>query len=146
MSTRFCGDCCHGSTERAVLKQLGQIESDWIENFAADKRKLPPISSVPLAKKKKATDIRLFLAMNQIQFAALLSISVKTLHEWEQGTSNPSGAARTLLDLVATHPEIILASRLITEAVCTHHFHGEMEDQQPRRLLVFTNQAAVSRV
>jgi DNA-binding transcriptional regulator YiaG len=107
----LCGDCCHGRTEGAVLKQLEKIEADWLEIFASDKRELPPISTVPLAKKKKAKDIRVALAMNQTQFAAMLSISVKTLHKWEQGTSKPSGAARTLLDLVATHPEIILMNR-----------------------------------
>jgi DNA-binding transcriptional regulator YiaG len=40
--------------------------------------------------------------------AALLGISVKTLHNWEQGRRKPTGAARVLLRLAARHPEIVL--------------------------------------
>jgi len=35
--------------------------------------------------------------LSQAQFAVLLGVSVCTLHEWEQGRRQPSGAAKTLL-------------------------------------------------
>ena len=34
------------------------------------------------------------LRLSQIKFAELLGISVKTLHNWEQGRRKPTGAAR----------------------------------------------------
>jgi DNA-binding transcriptional regulator YiaG len=48
------------------------------------------------------------LGSSQIRFAELLGISVKTLHNWEQGRRQPTGAARVLLRVAARHPEVIL--------------------------------------
>ena len=48
------------------------------------------------------------LRLSQIKFAELLGISVKTLHNWEQGRRKPTGAARVLLRVVSRHPEVIL--------------------------------------
>lgn len=45
--------------------------------------------------------------LSQAQFAALLGISVRTLQEWEQGRCSPTGAARTLLRVAETHPEVL---------------------------------------
>ena len=53
-----------------------------------------------------ATRTRLRLSQNK--FAALLGISVKTLHNWEQGRRKPTGAARVLLRVAARHPEVVL--------------------------------------
>ena len=48
------------------------------------------------------------LRLSQIKFAELLGISVKTLHNWEQGRRKPTGAAQVLLRVASRHPEIIL--------------------------------------
>ena len=53
-----------------------------------------------------ATRTRLRLSQNK--FAELLGISVKTLHNWEQGRRKPTGAARVLLRVAARHPEVVL--------------------------------------
>ena len=53
-----------------------------------------------------ATRTRLRLSQNK--FAALLGISVKTLHNWEQGRRKPTGAARVLLRVASRHPKIVL--------------------------------------
>ena len=53
-----------------------------------------------------ATRTRLRLSQNK--FAELLGISVKTLHNWEQGRRKPTGAARVLLRVASRHPEIVL--------------------------------------
>ncbi len=45
--------------------------------------------------------------LSQAQFAVLLGVSVRTLQEWEQGRREPSGAARTLLRVAQSHPEIL---------------------------------------
>jgi putative transcriptional regulator len=48
------------------------------------------------------------LGLSQSDFARLLGISVRTLHNWEQGTRKPTGAARVLLRVAAEHPEVVL--------------------------------------
>ncbi|HEU4654455.1 MAG TPA: helix-turn-helix domain-containing protein [Steroidobacteraceae bacterium] len=60
--------------------------------------------------KVKANDIvtaRLKSGLSQSQFAAALNISARTLQHWEQGRRQPSGAAETLLKIVARHPEVL---------------------------------------
>lgn len=46
--------------------------------------------------------------LSQAQFAALMGVSLRTLQEWEQGRRKPSGAAKTLLRVAETHPEVLL--------------------------------------
>ena len=48
------------------------------------------------------------LRLSQNKFAELLGISVKTLHNWEQGRRKPTGAARVLLRVASRHPQIVL--------------------------------------
>lgn len=50
---------------------------------------------------------RLKTGLTQAQFAAALKISPRTLQQWEQGRRQPSGAAETLLKIVARHPEVL---------------------------------------
>lgn len=60
----------------------------------------------------KVAETRSKLHLSQGRFAELLGISVKTLHNWEQGRRKPTGAARVLLRVVARHPELILEDGL----------------------------------
>ncbi len=48
------------------------------------------------------------LRLSQTQFAELLGISVKTLHNWEQGRRKPTGAARVLLRVASRHSKLLL--------------------------------------
>ena len=60
--------------------------------------------------KVKANEIvaaRVKSGLSQTEFAAALKISPRTLQQWEQGRRQPSGAAETLLKIVARHPEIL---------------------------------------
>lgn len=50
---------------------------------------------------------RLVSKLSQVQFAALMGVSVRTLQEWEQGRREPSGAAKTLLRVAQSHPEVL---------------------------------------
>ncbi len=50
---------------------------------------------------------RLGTGLSQAEFAAVLKISPRTLQQWEQGRRVPSGAAETLLRIVARHPEVL---------------------------------------
>ena len=60
--------------------------------------------------KVEANDVvaaRLKSGLSQAQFAAALKISPRTLQQWEQGRRQPSGAAETLLKIVARHPNVL---------------------------------------
>jgi len=46
-------------------------------------------------------------ALSQLQFAALMGISVGTLRNWEQGRRKPEGSARVLLRVVESHPDAV---------------------------------------
>lgn len=50
---------------------------------------------------------RMKCGLSQTQFAKALHISFRTLQQWEQGRRKPSGAAETLLKIVAKYPEIL---------------------------------------
>jgi putative transcriptional regulator len=64
----------------------------------------------------KANDVlttRLKTGFSQREFADALQISPRTLQHWEQGNRRPSGAAATLLLIVARYPNVLreVASR-----------------------------------
>ena len=79
-----------GSLIRRVTDKMGNVAEDAIS-----------------AEQRLSLDARIQLEMSQQQFAAMLGISVRTLHDWEQGRREPSGAARTLLKIAARHPEVV---------------------------------------
>ena len=45
--------------------------------------------------------------LSQSEFASALSISKRTLQEWEQGRRVPSGAAQALIRIAQKHPEVV---------------------------------------
>ncbi len=57
---------------------------------------------------EQAVEARRKLGLSQTDFARLLGISVRTLHNWEQGSRKPTGAARVLLKLAAMDPRAVL--------------------------------------
>jgi len=79
-----------GSIVRRVMNTAGNVTEDTIS-----------------AEQRLSLDARIQLEMSQQQFAAMLGISVRTLHDWEQGRREPSGAARTLLKIAARHPDVV---------------------------------------
>ena len=49
--------------------------------------------------------IREIAKISQSQFAKLIGVSVRTLQNWEQHRTRPSGPARALLKIVASNPK-----------------------------------------
>ncbi len=99
------GDCCHGDTPEEVIPQLKDIAEDLVIHLVRKGELLPepPIQS----ENPDPATIRSAMGLSQTKFAELLGVSVRTLHKWEQRTSSPSGAARTLLKIAATNPRSV---------------------------------------
>jgi len=55
-----------------------------------------------------ASRVRAKLGLSQTKFAQLLGISEDTLQNWEQGRRKPTGPAKVLLRVAATHPDAVL--------------------------------------
>ncbi|QTA81224.1 HTH domain-containing protein, Cro/C1-type [Desulfonema limicola] len=56
---------------------------------------------------KKIKVIREKAQFSQSVFARLLNVSTASIKQWEQGTRNPNGATKVLLDLLDRYPHIL---------------------------------------
>ena len=65
------------------------------------------VTKIPL---NEVTQARHLTGLSQAQFAEALSISKRTVQEWEQGRRSPSGAAQALIRIATRHPEVLLES------------------------------------
>ena len=55
----------------------------------------------------QAAEARSRVSLSQQDFARLLGVSARTLQDWEQGRRKPTGAAKTLLRVAFSHPEVL---------------------------------------
>ena len=88
-----------------MISQLKDIAEDLVTRLTGEDELLPapPINS---SNPDPAT-IRSAMGLSQTKFAQLIGVSVRNLHKWEQHTSSPSGAAKTLLKIAATNPHSV---------------------------------------
>ena len=56
----------------------------------------------------KIKEIRRASGLSQSKFAELISVSVDTLRNWEQGRRSPTGPAKALLRAIAIDPQHVL--------------------------------------
>jgi len=54
-----------------------------------------------------AAEARAKVGLSQHDFAILLGVSARTLQDWEQGRREPTGAAKTLLRVAVSHPDVL---------------------------------------
>ena len=87
---------------RAPKRNLGKELLQSVREMKAGQRarthkvRVPPIVAA-----------RLKSELSQAQFARLLGVSVRTLQDWEQGRREPSGAARTLIQIATRRPDVL---------------------------------------
>lgn len=62
------------------------------------------VTQVPV---NEVVEARQGTGLSQTEFASALSISKRTLQEWEQGRRSPSGAAQALIRIARKHPRIV---------------------------------------
>lgn len=55
----------------------------------------------------EAAEARALMGLSQQEFALLLGVSARTLQDWEQGRREPTGAAKMLLRVAVSHPEVL---------------------------------------
>ena len=67
-------------------------------------REFPRVTKIDV---NEVLEARQSTGMSQAEFASALSISRRTLQEWEQGRRSPSGAAQALIRIARAHPEVI---------------------------------------
>ena len=85
------------SGEVIGLKLLKSVREMKARNFAR-------ATEVPV---NEVVQARQSTGMSQAEFASALSISKRTLQEWEQGRRSPSGAAQALIRIARNHPEVV---------------------------------------
>ncbi|XOV85253.1 MAG: helix-turn-helix domain-containing protein [bacterium] len=54
-----------------------------------------------------AISARKAVNLTQREFAKLLNVAIDTVQDWEQGRRSPRGAAKTLLKIAKSHPEVL---------------------------------------
>jgi putative transcriptional regulator len=83
--------------EEIGLKLLQSVREMKARNFARE----------TMVQVNEVVQARQGTGLSQAEFASALSISKRTLQEWEQGRRSPSGAAQALIRIARRHPEVV---------------------------------------
>ena len=89
--------------ERDSKRDLGAELLDYVREMMADKRSREHKVKIP-----DAAAARQKTGLSQAQFATLLGVSKRTLQDWEQGRREPSGAAKSLIELAMQRPDVLV--------------------------------------
>lgn len=88
-----------------MSSEMEKFQKDLLESVQQMKRgQAERVTKVELSPVAAA---RAQVGLSQREFAGLLGVSARTLQDWEQGRREPTGAARTLLQVAVRHPEVL---------------------------------------
>ena len=87
-------------------RDIAQELRDDLEALKAAKRGEVKLCQRTYMQVAPPAEIRARMNLSQYDFAGLLGVSARTIQEWEQGRSQPSGPASTLLRIADQEPEI----------------------------------------
>ena len=85
--------------------EMKKFQQDLLESVRQMRR--GEAARVTKIKVPEAAEARALVGLSQQEFANLLGVSARTLQDWEQGRREPTGAAKTLLRVAVSHPEIL---------------------------------------
>jgi len=85
---------------------LEKFQADLLQSVRQMRR--GNAARVTKVKLPAAAEARARTGLSQQDFASLRGVSARTLQDWEQGRREPAGAARTLLRVAASHPQVLL--------------------------------------
>jgi putative transcriptional regulator len=118
-----------------LFERLKSALEEGIRTLDAGTARTWEVTAPIPARKRTPARIRALreaLAMTQLDFAAALNVSIKTVQAWEQGVRKPDGAALRLLQILAEFPQVmehVPAMRYSRKLVT----RGETAQGQPRR-------------
>lgn len=92
------------TTDRAIDAQIA-ADADTAPIFTD--RELARARRVVPAKATNVKALRRRLGLSQVQFAQRYGFSVETIRNYEQGHRQPTGPARTLLQVIAAEPDTV---------------------------------------
>jgi putative transcriptional regulator len=87
--------------------ELEKFQADLLQSVKQMRR--GQAARVTKVRLPAAAEARAKTGLSQQDFADLLGVSARTLQDWEQGRREPTGAAKTLLRVAASHPKILLS-------------------------------------
>ena len=79
---------------------------DELRDFVAGKKTGAVVHRV-IPSRTDAREARHKLGLSQREFAAVIGTGVGTVRKWELGTRRPSGAARTLIEVIKNEPKAV---------------------------------------
>ncbi len=92
-------------------RDIAQELRDDLETLKAAKRGEVQLRQRTFVQVAQPAEIRSRLKLSQHDFAGMIGVSVRTVQEWEQGRSHPSGPASALLRIADQNPEALLKLR-----------------------------------
>jgi putative transcriptional regulator len=87
--------------------EMKKFQTDLLESVKQMRR--GQAARVTKVKLPEAAEARARVGLSQQAFALLLGVSARTVQDWEQGRREPTGAAKTLLRVAVSHPEVLRA-------------------------------------
>jgi len=95
-------------TRRKASRLADDIRASLHEalDYAAGKRPGAVVHEVT-PRATAAREARMCLGLSQQEFAAFIGTGVGTVRKWELDTRQPSGPARTLIELIKTDPKAV---------------------------------------
>jgi putative transcriptional regulator len=79
---------------------------DELRDFVAGKKTGAVVHRI-FPSRSDAREARHKLGLSQREFASLVGTAVGTVRKWELGTRRPSGAARTLIEVIKNEPKAV---------------------------------------
>jgi putative transcriptional regulator len=79
---------------------------DELRDYVAGKPTKAIVHTV-IPSDSDAREARHKLGLSQREFAAFIGTGVGTVRKWELGTRRPSGAARTLIEVIKAEPKAV---------------------------------------
>jgi putative transcriptional regulator len=79
---------------------------DEFRDFVAGKKTGAVVHRI-FPSQSDAREARHKLGLSQREFASLVGTAVGTVRKWELGTRRPSGAARTLIEVIKNEPKAV---------------------------------------
>ena len=86
--------------------EIEKFQSDLLES--AKQMKSGKAARVTQIQVPQAAEARSRTGLSQQAFARVLGVSPGTLQDWEQGRREPTGAAKMLLRVAVSNPEVLL--------------------------------------